>query len=88
MPRCYASLHQRAYKTVDLKSALYTAWDLGVVVLPLRDRGAFHGACWRYEGRNAIVLKQTSSTRPGGYSISCTSSSMPASVPRPIHWKS
>jgi transcriptional regulator with XRE-family HTH domain len=48
------------YETVDLRSALHTAWDLGVVVLPLRDRGAFHGACWRYEGRNVVVLKQTS----------------------------
>jgi transcriptional regulator with XRE-family HTH domain/Zn-dependent peptidase ImmA (M78 family) len=48
------------YKTVDLRSALHTAWDFGVVVLPLRDRGTFHGACWRYEGRNAVVLKQTS----------------------------
>lgn len=45
---------------VDLKNTLHLAWDLGVVVLPLRDRGTFHGACWRYEGRNAIVLKQTS----------------------------
>ncbi len=45
---------------VDLRNAIHTAWDLGVVVLPLRDRGTFHGACWRYEGRNAIVLKQTS----------------------------
>lgn len=49
-----------SYHTVDLKTALHTAWDLGVVVLPLRDRGTFHGACWRYEGRNAVVLKQTS----------------------------
>jgi Zn-dependent peptidase ImmA (M78 family) len=56
MRRCI----QKQYKTVDLKSALHTAWDLGVVVLPLRDPGAFHGACWRYEGRNAVVLKQTS----------------------------
>jgi len=24
----------------------------------LRDPGAFHGACWRVEGRNVIVLKQ------------------------------
>jgi Zn-dependent peptidase ImmA (M78 family) len=56
MHRCI----QKQYKTVDLKSALHTAWDLGVVVLPLRDPGAFHGACWRYEGRNAVVLKQTS----------------------------
>lgn len=51
---------QETYKTVDLKSVLHTAWDLGVVVLPLRDHGAFHGACWRYERRNAVVLKQTS----------------------------
>ena len=39
---------------------LHTVWDLGVVVLPLRGKGTFHGACWRHEGRNAIVLKQTS----------------------------
>lgn len=45
---------------IDLRSALHTAWDLGVAVLPLRDRGTFHGACWRYEGRNVVVLKQTS----------------------------
>ncbi|WP_245473533.1 XRE family transcriptional regulator [Bradyrhizobium zhanjiangense] len=45
---------------IDLRSALHAAWDLGVVVLPLRDRGTFHGACWRYDGRNVIVLKQTS----------------------------
>jgi transcriptional regulator with XRE-family HTH domain len=51
---------QEAYETVDLKSALLTAWDMGIVVLPLRDRGTFHGACWRYEGRNVVVLKQTS----------------------------
>lgn len=46
--------------TIDLRSTLHVAWDLGVVVLPLRDRGTFHGACWRYEGRNVIILKQTS----------------------------
>ena len=44
----------------DLHSVLHTAWDLGVAVVPLRGKGTFHGACWRYEGRNAIVLKQTS----------------------------
>ena len=44
----------------DLRAVLNTVWDLGVVVLPLRGKGTFHGACWRYEGRNAIVLKQTS----------------------------
>ena len=44
----------------DLRTVLHTVWDLGVVVLPLRGKGTFHGGCWRYEGRNAIVLKQTS----------------------------
>ena len=44
----------------DLRTALHTVWDLGVVVLPLRGKGTFHGACWRHGGRNAIVLKQTS----------------------------
>ena len=56
MRRCLVERHG----VIDLKSTLHQAWDFGVVVLPLRDRGTFHGACWRYEGRNAIVLKQTS----------------------------
>ena len=56
MRRCLVERHG----AIDLKSTLHLAWDFGVVVLPLRDRGTFHGACWRYEGRNAIVLKQTS----------------------------
>lgn len=43
-----------------LLATLHTAWDLGVVVLPLRAKGTFHGACWRHDGRNAIVLKQAS----------------------------
>lgn len=59
-PAIMHRLIQETYKIVDLKSTLNTAWDLGVVVLPLRDRGTFHGACWRYEGRNVVVLKQTS----------------------------
>ena len=44
----------------DLRTVLHTVWDLGVAVLPLKGKGTFHGACWRYEGRNAILLKQTS----------------------------
>jgi transcriptional regulator with XRE-family HTH domain len=46
--------------SLSLRAALHFLWDCGVPVLPLRDRGTFHGACWRYEGRNVIVLKQTS----------------------------
>jgi transcriptional regulator with XRE-family HTH domain/Zn-dependent peptidase ImmA (M78 family) len=43
---------------IDLRSALEYARGLGVVVLPLDDSGAFHGACWRVKGRNVVVLKQ------------------------------
>lgn len=50
----------RGEGTDDLRAVLHTVWDLGVVVLPLKGKGTFHGACWRHEGRNAIVLKQTS----------------------------
>lgn len=48
------------YGELTLRSALHYAWDIGTPVIPLRDRGTFHGACWRYDGRNVIVLKQTS----------------------------
>ncbi len=48
------------YGAVTLETATRYCWDLGMPVLPLRDRGTFHGACWRYGGRNVIVLKQKS----------------------------
>jgi len=43
---------------MSFESALRYVWSLGVPVLPLNDAGAFHGACWRFGGRNVIVLKQ------------------------------
>ena len=43
---------------VDFPNALETAWDLGIIVLPLGDGGQFHGAHWRIGGTNVIVLKQ------------------------------
>jgi len=46
------------YGSITLKNMLDYVWSLGVPVLPLYDPGAFHGACWRVEGRNVIVLKQ------------------------------
>lgn len=46
------------YGDVSFRSALLYCWDQGVPVLPLNDSGAFHGACWRVDGRNVIVLKQ------------------------------
>jgi transcriptional regulator with XRE-family HTH domain/Zn-dependent peptidase ImmA (M78 family) len=44
----------------NLKTVLHYFWDCGVPVLPLNDTGIFHGASWRIDGRNVIVLKQRS----------------------------
>ncbi len=46
------------YGSITFGSALKYAWNLGVVVLPLNDPAVFHGACWRIDGRNVVVLKQ------------------------------
>ncbi len=43
---------------VSFSSILEFAWDLGIVVLPLSDPGAYHAVVWRDAGRNCIVLKQ------------------------------
>jgi transcriptional regulator with XRE-family HTH domain/Zn-dependent peptidase ImmA (M78 family) len=36
---------------------LELCWDHGIPVVPLSDRGSFYGACWFFDGRPAIVLK-------------------------------
>ena len=46
------------YGDTDFASAIRFIWDHGVPVLPLDDPGAFHGACWRANGRNVIALKR------------------------------
>lgn len=46
------------YGAVSFENVLKYIWGLGVPVLPLADSGAFHGAFWRVDGRNVIVLKQ------------------------------
>lgn len=51
------------YGSLDFSSLLRFAWDHGVAVVPLRDPGAFHGACWRIDGRNIIVLKQLTNSQ-------------------------
>lgn len=51
-----------AYGSVEFGAVLRYCWDAGVPVLPLRDPGAFHGACWRVGGRNVIALKQRTSS--------------------------
>ena len=52
---------ESSYGSLTLASIVNFLWDLGVVVLPLDDPGAFHGACFREDGRNVIVLKQKTS---------------------------
>ena len=49
----------KRYGNFTFKSCLEYVWDMGIPVLPLREPGGFHGACWRVNGRNVIVLKQT-----------------------------
>jgi transcriptional regulator with XRE-family HTH domain len=43
---------------VSFENVTAWAWSRGVVVIPLLDRSAFHGAFWRIEGRNVVILKQ------------------------------
>lgn len=43
---------------VEFEGAVRWFWDHGVAVLPLADPGAFHGAFWRIDHRDVIVLKQ------------------------------
>jgi transcriptional regulator with XRE-family HTH domain len=65
-PRAAIPIEWRAFRnalvhdhgSVDFRACLNMAWDLGVVVLPLNDPGAFHGACWRINHVNVVVLKQ------------------------------
>lgn len=52
----------KQFGSVSFENVLKFYWSLGVPVLPLRDSGAFHGACIRREGRNVIVLKQQTSS--------------------------
>lgn len=47
-----------AYGSISFEHVLRYVWSLGVAVLPLNDPGVFHGACWRVDGRNIIVIKQ------------------------------
>ena len=45
-----------SYGSVNFENTLNFAWDSGVIVFPLRDKGNFHGICIRIKGRNVIFL--------------------------------
>jgi transcriptional regulator with XRE-family HTH domain len=57
-PSTFRNEVERLYGQFTFRSCLEYIWDMGISVLPLSDRGAFHGATWRIQGRNVIVLKQ------------------------------
>lgn len=58
-PRAFRAAVIATYGALTFEHALRYVWSLGIPVLPLADAGAFHGACWRVDGRNVIVLKQS-----------------------------
>lgn len=43
---------------VELEALLDFVWGCGIPVVPLRDPGKFHGACWRFDATHVIVVKQ------------------------------
>jgi hypothetical protein len=45
-------------EVVDFAGLIDWAWKRGVAVLPLFDPGHFHGACWLFDGRPVVALKQ------------------------------
>lgn len=47
-----------SFGEITLLNVVRYIWDLGVVILPLKDSGRFHAATWRVRGRNVIVIKQ------------------------------
>lgn len=50
------------YKEFNLVSCVNYLWDLGIPVIPLKASGGFHGAFWRFNGINVIILKQKSNS--------------------------
>lgn len=61
---------ESSYGSLSLAAIVNYMWDLGVVVLPLDDPGAFHGACFREGSRNVIVLKQKTPA-PSRWAFDC-----------------
>lgn len=51
-----------SYGSLSLDGIVRYLWDMGVPVLGLDDPAAFHGACFREQLRNVIVLKQRTSS--------------------------
>jgi transcriptional regulator with XRE-family HTH domain len=64
LPSDFHELHKSMTaqgKPMTFADALEFVWSRGIVVLPLREVGLFHGAIWKIRGRTVIILKQTTS---------------------------
>lgn len=48
----------KEYGDVRFQSVATYCWEHGIVIVPMADRGQFHGACWLIGERPVIVLKQ------------------------------
>lgn len=48
------------YGDLSFETCVSYLWDQGIPIIPFDMSGGFHGACWRFNGRNVIVLKQQS----------------------------
>jgi transcriptional regulator with XRE-family HTH domain len=46
-------------RPMTLEKVIRFLWQCGIIVLPLREVGGFHGAVWKISGRFVIALKQT-----------------------------
>lgn len=60
-PADWHSIHHALTKPgvpMDLANTINYFWDQNVIVLPLRDEGAFHGAVWKIRGHFVVIIKQ------------------------------
>ena len=57
-PKQVRSQVLQKFGRLTFENTLKYVWSLGIPVLPLNDSGAFHGASWRFEGKNILVIKQ------------------------------
>jgi transcriptional regulator with XRE-family HTH domain len=58
-PTELADAVRERYGELNFESLARFVWDSGIVIVPLVDRGQFHGACWLVGDRPVIALKQT-----------------------------
>jgi Zn-dependent peptidase ImmA (M78 family) len=57
-PHTMAAEIRERYGDLGFESVVRYCWGQGIVVVPLFDRGQFHGACWLVGGNPVVVLKQ------------------------------